>query len=63
MNAMVAEVSGTSARSTPSAGKSALMLGVRIWYGFFGTVLETADAFEAKVEELCRELGIRGRVV
>ena len=39
------------------------MFGVRIWYGFFGTVLETADAFEAKVGELCRELGTRGQVV
>ena len=40
-----------------------MMLGVRIWYGFVGTVLETADAFEVKVEELCRELGTRGQVV
>ena len=40
-----------------------MLLGVRLWYGFFGTVLETADAFEAKVGELCRGLGTRGQVV
>ena len=39
-----------------------MMLGVRLWYGFFGTTLATEGAFEAKMEELCRELGDRGRV-
>eukprot|EP01048_Picozoa_sp_COSAG05_P020286 COSAG05_NODE_3408_length_2082_cov_4.481594_1_plen_424_part_00 len=39
-----------------------MMLGVRLWYGFFGTVLASEGAFEGKMEELCRELGDRGRV-
>eukprot|EP01048_Picozoa_sp_COSAG05_P046012 COSAG05_NODE_27090_length_168_cov_25.101449_1_plen_55_part_11 len=39
------------------------MLGVRLWYGFFGATLASEGAFEAKMEELCRELGDRGRVV
>ena len=38
-----------------------MILGVRLWYGFCGSVLERDDAFEAKVQELCRELGERGR--
>eukprot|EP01048_Picozoa_sp_COSAG05_P005418 COSAG05_NODE_321_length_11453_cov_62.107539_2_plen_2300_part_00 len=39
-----------------------MMLGVRLWYGFFGSVLASEGAFEGKMEELCRELGDRGRV-
>ena len=38
-----------------------MMLGVRLWYGFYGSVLTSAEAFEGKVEELCRELGGRGQ--
>eukprot|EP01047_Picozoa_sp_COSAG01_P002621 COSAG01_NODE_70_length_28755_cov_34.709067_20_plen_556_part_00 len=37
-----------------------MLLGVRLWYGFYGSVLASEDAFEGKVEELCRELGDRG---
>ena len=37
-----------------------MILGVRLWYGFFGTTLASEEAFEGKVEELCRELGSRG---
>eukprot|EP01048_Picozoa_sp_COSAG05_P020287 COSAG05_NODE_3408_length_2082_cov_4.481594_2_plen_59_part_00 len=38
-----------------------MMLGVSLWYGFFGTVLASEGAFEGKMEELCRELGERGK--
>eukprot|EP01048_Picozoa_sp_COSAG05_P018500 COSAG05_NODE_2715_length_2733_cov_19.057327_3_plen_90_part_00 len=38
-----------------------MLLGVRLWYGFYGAVLATAEAFEHKMEELCRELGDRAR--
>jgi hypothetical protein len=31
-----------------------MLLGVRLWYGFFGSVLASEEAFEEKVEELCR---------
>eukprot|EP01047_Picozoa_sp_COSAG01_P072117 COSAG01_NODE_11381_length_1948_cov_3.327204_1_plen_525_part_10 len=37
-----------------------MLLGVRLWYGFYGSVLGSEGAFEGKVEELCRELGDRG---
>ena len=37
-----------------------MLLGVRLWYGFYGSVLASEAAFEGKVEELCRELGERG---
>ena len=37
-----------------------MLLGVRLWYGFCGPVLESEGAFESKMEELCRELGDRG---
>ena len=37
-----------------------MLLGVRLYYVFFGSVLESEASFEAKVEELCRELGERG---
>jgi hypothetical protein len=40
-----------------------MLLGVRLWYGFYGPALESDSAFAAKVEELCRELGDRGRTV
>ena len=38
-----------------------MLLGVRLYYQFYGVVLESEAAFEAKVEELCRELGERGK--
>eukprot|EP01047_Picozoa_sp_COSAG01_P011816 COSAG01_NODE_521_length_15963_cov_76.378530_8_plen_349_part_00 len=38
-----------------------MILGVRLWYGFYESVLSSAEAFEGKVEELCRELGSRGK--
>ena len=33
------------------------VLGTRLWYGFYGSVLESEAAFEGKVDELCHELG------
>ena len=39
-----------------------MMLGVRLWYGFFGTTLASEGAFETKVSELCRELGELGKL-
>ena len=38
-----------------------MLLGVRLYYKFCGMVLESDGAFEAKVNELCRELGERGK--
>eukprot|EP01048_Picozoa_sp_COSAG05_P004418 COSAG05_NODE_237_length_13170_cov_25.700558_5_plen_1165_part_00 len=38
-----------------------MLLGVRMWYAFCGSVLLSESAFEGKMEELCRELGDRGR--
>ena len=38
-----------------------MLLGVRLYYQFCGVVLESEMAFAAKVEELCRELGERGK--
>ena len=38
-----------------------MLLWVRLWYGFYGWVLESEAAFNGKVEELCRELGERGK--
>ncbi len=38
-----------------------MLLGVRLWYGFYGTVLQGEAAFEGKLNELCRELGDRGK--
>ena len=40
-----------------------MLLGVRMWYAFCGSVLASEGAFEGKMEELCRELGERGRVL
>ena len=39
-----------------------MLLGLRLWYGFYGSVLASEAAFEGKVDELCRELG-RGQAV
>lgn len=33
-----------------------MLLGVRLWYGFFGSVLASETAFNQKISELCREL-------
>ena len=38
-----------------------MMLGVRLWYGFYGATLASEGAFERKVDDLCRELGQRGK--
>ena len=38
-----------------------MLLGVRLWYGFYGSVLESEAAFNGKADELCRELGERGK--
>ena len=38
-----------------------MILGVRLWYGFYGSALASEGAFERKMEELCRELGDRGK--
>merc|ERR1712028_65228 len=34
-----------------------MLLGVRLWYGFYAATLESDAAFKGKVDELCRELG------
>ena len=38
-----------------------MLLGVSLWYGFFGPTLASERAFEDKLDELCRELGDRGQ--
>ena len=38
-----------------------MILGVRVWYGFYGSTLESDEAFGGKMDELCRELGERGK--
>ena len=38
-----------------------MLLGVRLWYGFYGATLESDAAFKGKVDELSRELGERGK--
>eukprot|EP01052_Picozoa_sp_SAG31_P000494 SAG31_NODE_14_length_37953_cov_109.719660_28_plen_555_part_00 len=38
-----------------------MLIGTRLWYGFWGVVLSDAALFEGKVAELCRELGDRGQ--
>ena len=38
-----------------------MMLGVRLWYGFYGATLASEAAYEKKMDELCRELGERGK--
>ena len=40
-----------------------MLLGVRLYYVFFGSTLSSDAAFEGKMEELCRELGDRGKGV
>eukprot|EP01047_Picozoa_sp_COSAG01_P073196 COSAG01_NODE_11859_length_1846_cov_2.024614_1_plen_103_part_00 len=48
-------------RYSPS-GWLGMLLGVRLWYGFCGLVLESEEAFKGKIDELCRELGEHGKV-
>ena len=36
---------------------------VRLWYGFYGTVMESEAAFDGKIDELCREPGEKGRSI
>jgi hypothetical protein len=38
-----------------------MLIGTRLWYGFYGASASESAMFEGKVEELCRELGERGR--
>eukprot|EP01050_Picozoa_sp_SAG11_P019096 SAG11_NODE_2989_length_2787_cov_1.598586_3_plen_237_part_01 len=38
-----------------------MLVGVRMWYGFYGRVLSDESTFEGKMSELCRDLGARGR--
>ena len=38
-----------------------MLIGTRMWYGFFGAVLSEEGLFEGKVSELCRDLGERGQ--
>ena len=33
-----------------------MLLGVRLWYAFYGSTLASEGAFEGKMDELCREL-------
>eukprot|EP01047_Picozoa_sp_COSAG01_P038713 COSAG01_NODE_3157_length_6489_cov_11.663380_2_plen_992_part_00 len=37
-----------------------MILGMHLWYGFYGPTLASEGAFKGKVDELCRELGDRG---
>ena len=37
-----------------------MMFGVHLWYGFYGSVLESEAAFEGKTDELCREIAEQG---
>ena len=38
-----------------------MLIGTRMWYGFFGAVLSEESLFDGKVSELCRDLGDRGQ--
>eukprot|EP01048_Picozoa_sp_COSAG05_P045033 COSAG05_NODE_25899_length_192_cov_82.666667_2_plen_31_part_01 len=31
-----------------------MLLGVRLWYGFYGSVMASEGAFQGKMEVLCR---------
>ena len=44
-----------------SSGWLGMMMGVQLWYGFYGTTLDSEASFEGKVGELCHELGERGK--
>ena len=34
-----------------------IMMGTRLWYGFYGDTLSNTATFDSKVGELCREIG------
>jgi hypothetical protein len=34
-----------------------MLLGTRLWYGFFGETLQSDTKFQKKMDELCREIG------
>jgi hypothetical protein len=34
-----------------------MLLGAKLWYGFFGKAVAHEAAFQAKIDEMCRELG------
>ena len=38
-----------------------LMLGTSMWYALYGGTLSSENAFEDRMDALCRELGVRGR--
>ena len=38
-----------------------MLIGTRMWYGFFGSVLLDESLFGGRVSELCRDIGDRGR--
>eukprot|EP01051_Picozoa_sp_SAG22_P002868 SAG22_NODE_133_length_18379_cov_34.571937_1_plen_1946_part_00 len=38
-----------------------MLIGTRMWYGFYGAVLSDASLFEQRMSELCRDLGERGK--
>eukprot|EP01048_Picozoa_sp_COSAG05_P044260 COSAG05_NODE_24999_length_198_cov_65.343434_1_plen_59_part_01 len=40
-----------------------MLLGVRLWYGFYGSVMASEGAFQGKMEVLCRELGDRAKLI
>jgi hypothetical protein len=48
--------SGNAAPGYRANGWLGMLLGTRLWYGFFGAVLEDSTRFDAKMAELCREL-------
>ena len=39
-----------------------MLIGARMWYGFYGSTVTDEVLFQGKIEELCRELGDRGRI-
>lgn len=46
-----------------ATGWLGMLLGVRLWYAFYGKVLASESAFEDKIKELCRELADRGQAI
>jgi hypothetical protein len=45
----------------PSVQWLGIILGTRLWYGFYGATLDDEQSFEGKVDELTREVGKLGR--
>jgi hypothetical protein len=39
-----------------------MLIGARMWYGFYGSTVTDEALFQGKIEELCRELGDRSRI-